>query len=102
MDAEPRERQLAQNVPVKVSPARRTVTGVSTGRLQASPVVAHLRCPRACRSPTTTDAPMKVRMPTLTHHHSSDGRPRTWLRRPCCCAAVRSPQPPRSDVCGSS
>jgi hypothetical protein len=85
----------------RVSPTGRTTTGVSTGRLQTSHVVVHLRHPRARRSPTTIDAPMKAQMPTPMLHHSSGGHPRTWPRRPCCCAAVRSPQPPWSGTCGS-
>jgi hypothetical protein len=58
----------------------------------------------ACWNSTTTDAPTEARMPTpmLTHRHPSSGRPRTLPLRPCCYAAARSLQPPRSDECASS
>jgi hypothetical protein len=86
----------------RVSLARRTTTGANADQLQISRVVAHLRRPRAHQSPTTIDAPMEAQMPTPMHHHSSGGRPRTWLLQPCCYAAARSPQLLRSGVCGSS
>jgi hypothetical protein len=53
-------RRPAQDVPVQGEPRGRTATGVSAGRLQTCRVVVHLRHPRARRSPTTIDAPMKA------------------------------------------
>jgi hypothetical protein len=60
------------------------------------------------REHTTTDTPMRARTstptptPTLTLRHFSGGRLRTLPLRPCCCAAARSPRPPRSDGCTGS
>jgi hypothetical protein len=71
------DRRPMQDVPVQDEPRGRTATGASADQLQSSRVVAHLRSPRACRSPTTIDTPMKARMPTPTHHLSSCGRTRT-------------------------
>jgi hypothetical protein len=123
MDAGPRERQLAQGVPVQGQARegngyRRPVQDVPVqgepnegngNRCECRPAVdqraaVHLRHRRARRSPTTIDAPTKARTPTptVTHHRFSGGRPRTLPLRPCCCAAARSLQPPRSDECASS
>jgi hypothetical protein len=86
----------------RVSPARRMTTGVSAGRRQTSHVVVHPRTPTRASEPDNNRHANEGVNAHATHHHSSGGRPRTWPRQPCCCAAVRSPQPPRSDVCESS
>jgi hypothetical protein len=59
---------------------------------------------RTRRSPTMTSTLTKARtwMPAPTHRRFFSGRPKTWLPRPCCCAAARSPQPRRSDEYASS
>jgi hypothetical protein len=59
------------------NPTRGTETGESTDRARISRAAARLRRRHARRSPTTINAPMKVRMPTSTHHLSSGGHPRT-------------------------
>jgi hypothetical protein len=60
----------------------------------------------ADRRVTTTDVPMRARTstqtPTLMLCHFSGGCLRTLPPWPCCCAAARSLQPPRSDECASS
>jgi hypothetical protein len=112
MDAEPRDRRPMQDVPVQGEPPppRGTTTGTSAARLPISPAAAHLRRRRVgCRA-TTTNATTRARtstlMPTLaltlTLRHSSGGRLRTLLLRPCCYAAAQSSRPPRSDECANS
>jgi hypothetical protein len=87
-------------------PARGTTTGASAVWLPISRTAAHLCCRHADRRATTTNAPTKAwtstLTPTLTLCHFSGGRPRTSPLWPCCYAAARSLQPPRSDECASS
>jgi hypothetical protein len=88
------------------SPVRARTTGASTIRLPISRTAAHLRHRHAGWCVTTTDVPTKVRMSMLTlmltTRHSYGGRPKTSLLRSCCCAAARSLQPLRSDVCANN
>jgi hypothetical protein len=90
----------------RVRPARGTGTGASAVQLSISRTAARLCHRHAGRRPTTTNAPTEVRMstptPTLTPRPSSGERLRTSPLQPCCCAAARSLQPPRSDGCTNS
>jgi hypothetical protein len=92
VDAEPRDRQPAQDIPVQGEPPRGMATGASTARLQTSRMTAHLRRRHVGQSSTTTDAPMEARMstrtPTLTLRHFSGGRLKTLPLRTCYCAAA--------------
>jgi hypothetical protein len=87
------------------SPTRGTATGASAVRLPISRTAARLHRRHWGRRPTTidtrTEAQTSMPTPTLTPHHSSGRRFRTSPLRPCCCAAARSLQPPRSDGCAS-
>jgi hypothetical protein len=86
------------------SPASGTTRGASTVRLAISRTATHQCRQRA----TTTNTPTRERTstptptPMLTLRHFSSRRLRTLPLRPCCCAAARSPRPPRSDGCASS
>jgi hypothetical protein len=91
-------------------PPRGTTTGTSAARLPISPAAAHLHRRRVgCRATTTnattraqTSTLMATLALTLTLRHSSGGRLRTLLLRPCCYAAAQSSRPPRSDECANS
>jgi hypothetical protein len=54
------------------------------------------------------DVPVRARtsMPTstlkVTPRHSSGGRRKTWLQRPCCCVVAQRQLPLRSGECDSS
>jgi hypothetical protein len=99
MDAEPRDRRPVQDDPVQGEPREG-----NDDRRERRPAADQPR--RADRRATTTDAPTRARTSTptstLTLCHFSGMHLRTLPQRQCCCAAARSPRPPRSDGCATS
>jgi hypothetical protein len=106
MDAEPRYRRPAQDIPCRRSLVRGTATGVSAVRLPISRTTAHQHHHCTGRHVTTTDTPKKARtstqMPTQMLRRSFDGCHRTLPLWPCCYAAARRRRPPRTDECANS
>jgi hypothetical protein len=118
-DAEPRDRQPAQSVPMQGNDDQRLARDVP---VQGEPDNANGNR-RECR-PTASQPHDRVPTPpvralepnndqraneganvnagTDTPPRFSGERPRTWPPQPCCCAAARSQQPRRSDKYASN